>query len=177
MRLLILDLDETLLHSSLPNALRDPALPSFDVAGWRTQFRPGLQRFLLDAQLLDWRLAIWTAAGSAYAEHALNALREHTRLDPRFEFVFTRERCTPPPAFDPHRAPLKDLKKAFRRGWRKQSTLILDDRADGIRRHRGNHLPIHPWHGDPNDDHLTRATRALERLATVLDVRQAAKIA
>lgn len=176
MRLLILDLDETLLHSTLPHEPRHASLPTYEIGAYRTQFRPGLQRFLLDAQLLDWCLAIWTAAGSTYAELALNALREHTRLDPRFEFVFTRERCTPPPAFDPHRAPLKDLKKAFRHGWRKETTLILDDRPDGIRRQRGNLLTIHPWEGDPNDTHLQRATRALERLATVLDVRCSAKV-
>lgn len=169
MHLLILDLDETLLHSSLPDEARDARLPSYEVLAYRTQFRPGLQRFLL-ASARDYQLAVWTAGGRAYAHAALEALAQHTRLRPAWAFVFTRERCTI--ASDPERAPLKDLKKAFRRGWRKERTLLLDDRPDSARRHRGNLLPIRAWTGDPHDRELERLLPDLQRLASAESVRE-----
>jgi TFIIF-interacting CTD phosphatase-like protein len=173
MHLLVLDLDETLLHST-ETPPTNTNLPTYRVGAYYTRFRPGLQQFLLTVADL-YRLAIWTAAGNIYADSALEALREHTHLDPDFAFVFTSERCTRQHADGLERAPLKDLKKVFRRGYERSGVLMLDDRPDGLRRHRGNLLRVRPWTGDPEDREFERLLPTLERLSLAPNVREASK--
>jgi TFIIF-interacting CTD phosphatase-like protein len=66
----------------------------------------------------------------------------------------------------------KSLEKVFRRGGRREGVLVLDDRPEGLRRHRANLIRAQAWHGDPEDRELERLLPDLERLASVPNLRE-----
>lgn len=169
--LLVLDLDETLLHSTTEATTRF----TFSDGAHHTLLRPHLATFL---EQLDpwWHFSVFTAAGSIYAQSVINGIRRHAF--PRLEllFVFDRTRCTP------RRNPstgettwLKDLKKVKRRGFPLERVLALDDTPEAFARHRGNHLHAPRWTGDPNDTFLLDVIPQLRSLAVEPNIRTALK--
>lgn len=143
--LLVLDLDETLVHST-----SEPVeSPDFSDGAYNTRLRPHLREFL---QAVDpwWHLAIFTAAGQIYAQDMLAGIRAHTRFPLEPLFVFDRRRCTPrrdPETGDLHH--LKDLEKVRRKGFNLERVLVLDDKPAGLQRQRGNLLTAPALEGDP----------------------------
>lgn len=156
--LLVLDLDETLLHSS---PVRLGRAADLRVGEYHTYARPHLREFLLAAHEL-YELAVWTAATRDYATPLVKHLFPQ---QVQLAFFFSRERCTPRYNHDrgePYY--LKDLKKVKRRGYRLERVVMLDDSPQALARHRGNLLPVRPYQGEPTDAELPRALSKLERL-------------
>jgi RNA polymerase II subunit A small phosphatase-like protein len=91
--LLILDLDETLIHGSL-HELGRPA--DMHVGPYHVYFRAGLLEFLARASA-RYRLAVWSSASSAYVEQISKRILADL---PEPEFVWSRERCTRRVDFD-----------------------------------------------------------------------------
>jgi RNA polymerase II subunit A small phosphatase-like protein len=85
--LLILDVDETLLHAT-EEALGYP--PDFRLLQYHVYMRPGLQEFLGNVSN-DYLMAIWSSASEDYVEQCVKNLGVSTA---RFEFVWSRSRCT-----------------------------------------------------------------------------------
>jgi len=169
--LLVLDLDETLLHST-PDPTADA---DFTFGAYKTRLRPHLREFL-EAIDRQWHVGIFTAAGALYAQAMLEGIRAHAPFPLEPVFVFDRRRCTPRQDPDTDETTwLKDLKKVRRRGFNLERVLVIDDRPAGLARHRGNLLHAPAWEGDPTDTFLLDVLPALERLATEGNVRTASK--
>jgi len=167
--LLILDLDETLIHADV-EPLERPC--DFNTAHYFVYIRPHLEQFLLTCAR-HFELAVWTSSTDAYAQivvsHLLPAEIELT-------FLWARERCTL--HVDPHTGELgwlKDLKKIKRRGYSLERVLVVDDSPEKLARTRGNLIRVRPFLGDPDDDELSKLARYLPTLADAENVRKVDK--
>ena len=159
--LLILDLDETILHGTTEPLER---AADFCISEYHTYLRPHLAAFLR-ALRHDWMLGVWTAASPYYAEMAIGGIRRATGHPLHLAVQFDRMRCTP--RRDPEtddRYWLKDLKKITRHGYELERILMIDDKPEGLARHRGNLLRAPAWTGDPRDTFLLELIPLLGRL-------------
>src|SRR5437016_3941794 len=119
--LLILDLDETLVHAA--EAPLDRGY-DFVVGPYLVYCRPHLAEFLAACSAC-FRLAVWSSAGDDYVRAITRRI-----IPPEIEpaFVWGRSRCVwryDPEAFEWES--LKDLKKVKRAGYRLERVLIADD--------------------------------------------------
>jgi RNA polymerase II subunit A small phosphatase-like protein len=166
--LLVLDLDETLVHASdVP--LADPW--DARVANYYVYARPGLRTFL-ETMGAAYTLGVWTSSSAAYADGIVRTFMEGVAL----RFVWSARRCTYPQ--DPYRgtaSPVKNLSKLKRLGFRLERIVMLDDTPEKLHRHYGNLVRVRPYFGEPDDDELSRVTAYLLRLATADDVRRLEK--
>ena len=149
-KLLILDLDETLIYAR-PHTLA--GTPDFQVGPYYIYKRPHLGEFLASCQ--HWfQVAIWTSASADYAAEVIQELFP----DPeRLSFVWTAERCTV--RYDQEigeHCARKNLKKIKRRGYGLESVIVVDDSPEKWRQSYGNLVPVHPFLGDEDDDELKR---------------------
>jgi len=167
--LLILDLDETLMHA------RETALEwheDFRIGPYFVYRRPFLENFLEQVSK-SFRLAVWTSSSPEYALEAVpNLIPSHISL----EFVWTSERCTTHLNMETfERYWIKDLRKVKRRGYPLERVLMLDDSPEKLERHYGNWLPVSPFEGDPADTALHDILPVLERLSSLENVRRVEK--
>lgn len=164
--LLVLDLDQTLIHTTFTELSREP---DFVEDGYMTYWRPGVCAFL-DACLNEFEVGIWTASTRDYAEPILAALGV---LD-RFSFVWCRERCAV--RYEPWSvagsALLKPLKKLLRRGYDRRQVIYVDDSADVVRMSYGNLVQVVPFIGDDEDRELERLLPYLRFLRGCENVRE-----
>ena len=164
---LVLDLDETLIHSELgsTNGIPHPYHFSFQVelGGQRHSFyvwrRPGLDRFL-DYVCDQFEVVIFTASQKVYADRVLNVLDPLRRIRHR---IF-REDCTLVEGNY-----LKDLTVLGRDLAR---TMIVDNSPQAFGFQVENGIPIDSWFGEPDDDALMALVPVLDRCGQVEDVRE-----
>jgi carboxy-terminal domain RNA polymerase II polypeptide A small phosphatase len=167
--LLVLDLDETLLHATetpLAHEARHVVPPYF------LYFRPGLSQFIDQVSQL-FRLAVWTSSSPAYARAVCTLIfQDSTPL----EFVWASDRCTPTRNFEIDAwCKAKPLKKLKRRGYDLARVLVVDDSPEKHTRNYGNLVQVAPFMGDRNDDELSHLAVYLKQLATLPDVRRSEK--
>jgi len=164
-KLLVLDLDETLIHSpERPLAIA----PDFHVGRYPIHRRPGVESFL--AFCLDEfaHVGVWTASTLSYALPVLSQLVDV----PRLAFVWGRERCTYRIDLETRDGEwLKDIRKLRKRGFAKRSIIVVDDTPAKLARSYGNLVTVRPFLGDPADDELAALTGYLRWLGTVENVR------
>jgi RNA polymerase II subunit A small phosphatase-like protein len=146
--LLILDLDETLIHAS-ERALAQPH--DFVVGPYFVYRRPSLESFFTECARL-YEIAFWSSGGNTY----VNSIVEHILPESiRPVFVWSRERCTE--RLDPYAADtyfLKNLKKIKNRKFDLARVLILEDEPRKVQRNYGNAIYVKSFYGDPNDREL-----------------------
>ncbi len=163
-KLLILDLDETLIHGS-----PDAGEGDFLAAGIPVFIRPGARAFIEEmATLFD--LAVWTSASSDYASDIVRELFPHPPI-----FLWSRESCVR--RFHPETLEIifvKDLKKVRRQGWNLAHVITIDDSPEKLARNYGNLVRVPPFDGEP-DDVLFCLARFLKNLAREPDVRRIEK--
>jgi TFIIF-interacting CTD phosphatase-like protein len=163
--LLILDIDETLLHASEKRLERDP---DFRVGQYFVYVRPYLRVFLQRCEE-HFQLAIWSSSSADY----LNAIIE--KVLPRelnLEFVWSRERCIQ--RFNGETQELyyvKDLKKVSRKGYDLDRVLIIDDSPEKVERNYGNAIYARPFVGAADDDELRNLGRYLKSVSQLTNVR------
>jgi len=163
-KLLVLDLDETLIHGC-PGASGG----DFLAAGIPVFVRPGARVFL-EQMAVTFDLAVWTSASSDYASEIVSALFHDSP-----QFVWCRERCVR--RFDPETREtefVKDLKKLRRLGWDLAQVLVVDDSPEKLARNYGNLVRVPPFTGAP-DDLLAHLAIFLAYLARQPDVRKIEK--
>ena len=192
-KLLVLDLDETLIHASM---FSQPWPHDFQVGLARAWKRPGVGRFLTIC--FEWfHVGIWTSATRPYAGDVLG----HLAGDPgRFSFVFTREHCLQkdiaelPGNFgnrDPalgQPAPnagwgsaglgriwVKDLCFLLERGQSVESIIVVDDSPESWLGHQDNVVAVSKFKGDPADRELELLLPFLESLGQLPDIRAASQ--
>lgn len=164
-KLLVLDLDETLVHATEQPLER---APDFEIGPYLVYERPHLRAFL-DHVFTRYRsVAIWTASTRSYA---IPVLAEF--VDPsRFAFVWCRDRCTLRVDWETREAVyIKDIHKLTRRGHARESILFVDDSPEKLARSYGNLVRVQPYLGAKLDDELERLAVYPDELGPVANVR------
>ncbi|MFC4256320.1 phosphoprotein phosphatase [Altererythrobacter xixiisoli] len=176
--LLILDLDETLIHACEQPLDRTA---DFEIYGYHVYRRPGLDEFLSHV-LTHFDVAVWSSASDLYVQ----AVVDRIFPDPaRLQFVWGRSRATLRRAYTDsggymidawdHMHYLKPLRKVRRIGWSLQRMLIVDDTPAKCARNYGNAIYPRPFEGDPADQELALLASYLTTLKDTADVRKIEK--
>jgi TFIIF-interacting CTD phosphatase-like protein len=169
-KLLILDLDETLIFAT-EAPLDRPA--DFTAARYFVYRRPGVEAFLADC-LAHFTVAVWTASGAIYARQVVAGLLGDRAGE--LAFLWSSRRCTQ--RYDPDHQALvtrKPLRKVRRLGYSLDAVLIVDNTPETFAGNYGNAIRIWDFTGDPADDALPRLSRYLHTLGPVPDVRRIEK--
>jgi RNA polymerase II subunit A small phosphatase-like protein len=169
MHLLILDLDETLIHGTRTPLEREA---DFTVGGYHVYRRPHLSEFLVGC-FDDFEVAVWTSSTMHYA----TAIVKNIITTPDdLAFLWARERCTR--RFDSETRShywIKDLKKVKRRGYSLDEVIMVDDTPSNLERNFGNHVGVTEWTGAPDDDELLRLGAYLKEIRHKPNIRKIEK--
>jgi len=163
MKCLVLDLDETLVHSSFKQIPKPDFLVPVDIDGVvHTVYvlkRPYTDEFLA-ACAKHYEIVLFTASLSKYADPLLDMLDTKSTIDHRLfrEHCVQKEYCY-----------VKDLSKL---GRKLKDCIIIDNSAQSYIFQPSNAIPIPSWFDDPSDTALLDLIPVLEHLSTVKDVRK-----
>lgn len=156
--LLILDLDETLIHGAEMELGRSA---DFQVGPFHIYRRPHLADFL--ASVSQWyELAIWSSASDDYVCEIAATLAQ---CGIQWSFVWSRDRCVQrmnPEAFET--VFFKDLKKVVRLGYHLNRVLIVDDMPEKLSRNYGNAIYVSRFEGEETDNELPQLAAFLHAL-------------
>ena len=178
--LLILDIDETLVHATSEKL---DVKVDFQVFDYNVYKRPFLNEFL-HAVAANFTIAIWSSASDDYAEEVVQKI---VPAEVPLAFVWGRSRCTYKRNLhidefgyydnDPwsHYQYIKPLKKLKRKGYNLNRILIVDDTPHKAKDNYGNAIYPSEFVGDPNDDELLQLTKYLETLKNQANVRRLEK--
>ena len=174
-KLLILDMDETLLHTEsfrdndyLPEGSYDFKFPlgggawANDENWYFTIKRPFLDEFMKYA-FDNFKVAIWTAGGEDYASEAIT----RSGIDKKkLEFFWTREKCTMKYDYEMgNNYGIKNLDKVKKSlGWNLNDILIVDDVMKTAVNNYGNLIHIKEFYNQRNDTELLKLMNYLETI-------------
>ncbi len=171
-KLLILDLDETLVYATeIPLA----RAADFSVYNYHIYQRPHLDTFI--ATCLDWfNVAVWTSSGADYAAKVVAAIFPNPQA---LEFVWARDRCSIAYNYNydlidgeyPTYYYRKLLKKVKRRGYDLKSMIAIDDTPKKWEKSYGNLVRVQPFVGDVADRELIYLLEYLHILKTAPNIR------
>ncbi|KAI0295856.1 HAD-like domain-containing protein [Multifurca ochricompacta] len=159
---LVLDLDETLVHSSFKSIQQaDYVVPVEIEYHWHNVYvikRPGVDNFLKKMGEI-YEVVVFTASLSKYADPVLDKLDIHHVVAHRL----FRESC-----YNHKGNYVKDLSQL---GRPIADTIILDNSPASYIFHPNNAVPVSSWFNDPHDTELTDLCPFLADLSTTDDVR------
>jgi len=159
---LILDLDETLVHSSFKSIQQaDYVVPVEIEYHWHNVYvikRPGVDNFLKKMGEI-YEIVVFTASLSKYADPVLDKLDIHQVVSHRL----FRESC-----YNHKGNYVKDLSQL---GRPITDMIILDNSPASYIFHPNNAVPVSSWFNDPHDTELTDLVPFLADLASTDDVR------
>ncbi|KAH9485316.1 hypothetical protein JR316_0002224 [Psilocybe cubensis] len=159
---LVLDLDETLVHSSFKSISQaDYVVPVEIEYHWHNVYvikRPGVDNFLKKMGEI-YEIVVFTASLSKYADPVLDKLDIHQVVSHRL----FRESC-----YNHKGNYVKDLSQL---GRPIADTIILDNSPASYIFHPNNAVPVSSWFNDPHDTELTDLVPFLTDLSAVDDVR------
>ena len=159
-RLLIFDLDETLVHAS-ECELAHPC--DFEVGPYLVYQRP-FARELIDFAAARFDLAVWSSSSAAYVAAIVERLFAGVPL----RFAWSVERCVQrADARSNSYVYIKDLRKAQKFGYTLERITIIDDSPEKIARQPRCHLVVAPFFGAPDDVALLALRQALDTLRLV----------
>jgi len=175
--LLILDLDETLVHSKVENV---DFVPDFELFDYKVIKRPYLAKFLTNCSK-NFKIAIWSSASDDYvAEMVKQIIPDSIEL----EFVWGRSKATYRPTFElneiryaanEHFYYIKRLKKIKQIGYRLEKALIVDDTPHKSKENYGNAIYVKEFYGEPEDNELQILEKYLFDIKDIADVRKIEK--
>ncbi|KAI9022332.1 HAD-like domain-containing protein [Phycomyces nitens] len=158
---LVLDLDETLVHSSFKSIPNPDFVVPVEIDN---QFhdvyvlkRPGVDEFMRKMGE-KYEIVVFTASLSKYADPVLDILDIHKVVTHRL----FRESC-----FNYRGSYVKDLSQL---GRDLGSTIILDNSPTSYLFHTTNAVPVSTWFNDPHDTELVDLVAFLEDLTVMDDV-------
>lgn len=168
-KILILDLDETLIYATERKLDREA---DFIIGQYFVYKRPFLNRFLAFC-FEKFDVAVWTTATESYAEEILNTiLKENQKL----HFLWTRKRCTL--VFDEEEREhyfAKRISKLRKRKLNVESIIVIDDNPNVWKCSYGNLVRVNRFEGDEKDIELKLLPIYLEKLLDVSNVRKIEK--
>ncbi|WP_291722016.1 HAD family hydrolase [Bernardetia sp.] len=165
--LLILDIDETLIHAT-PKKLEKPF--DFTVFNYFVYERPYLKEFF--KKIKDhFLLALWSSANDEYVEEIVKKI---VPKNIKLEFVWARSRCSFRRNFQAiyddyqnygnyssHYHFVKPLKKLKKKGYKLERILIVDDTPHKSKDNYGNAIYPTPFEGKDDDELLLLANYLL----------------
>lgn len=169
--LLILDLDETLIHT----VVNKPSKYDFEIDTGNGYYfvtkRPFLSQFLKYTQE-NFDLAVWTASGKSYASSVLKNIGiDSNKLD----FFYTQENCTIKFNHDTYDYyGVKTLSK-IRSKFNLNRVLIIDDIELTAVNNYGNLIHIKSFTGDNTDNELLKLISYLETIKDAKNFRNIEK--
>lgn len=163
--LLILDLDETLIHATEQKLSTEP---HFEYVEYFIYKRPMVDHFLLEmSHYFD--LAVWSSAGDQYVNDVVKLIKPN-EID--FQFVWAQSKCTIRRDYElGNYVYEKRLKKVKKLGFRLEQVLIVDDSPEKTRDNFGNAIYIQPFEGKHDDEELTVLSKYLKSIHQVNNVR------
>jgi Dullard-like phosphatase family protein len=173
-KLVILDLDETLIHATEERLEHEPDFVLFEETPtpYFVYKRPHLESFL-EFCFSNFEVAIWTSSTEDYAEGIVKNILLSSQ---RPKFVWARKRCTYRRNLETYEYEwLKNLSKVKRRGYTLEQVVMVDDTPTKLAKYYGNLLPVKPFEGKLSDDELQLLPRFLEKLVKVENVRKVEK--
>jgi len=165
-KLLILDLDETLVYATEKKLERDPDFLSHDYFVYK---RPGLDKFLENC-LNSFDVGIWTASGEIYAADVLkNIFGDINKL----KVMLTNEHCVRRYNHDEGcHYNIKDLKKVVKKTDHPlEQIIIVDDSKEKVERNYGNAIIVKEYNGELEDDELPMLIQYLYKIGNVESIR------
>lgn len=167
-KLLVLDLDETLVFAS-ERELHRPA--DLHAAGYHVYCRPHLQSFL-DFAFAHFRVGVWTSSGRLYAEPLVAQLMAGRPL----AFVWSAQRCSIARdwATGGHLVE-KRLAKLKKLGFKLEDVIGIDDTPSKYAKNYGNLVCVSEWKGDPTDCELVDLVPYLQQLLRSPNIRAVEK--
>jgi len=176
-KLLVLDLDETLIHTVEPSdksqTLWEPFCRTSE--GYKVHIRPGLHDFLEGVLTRFEAVGIWTAGTQDYAEEILDLIISPNQFL-KIKFVYFRNRCSLQRDLETNDFWwIKDIKKLKKFGFDKKQILFVDDKAAGLKKSYGNLIKVPEFNGDPNDQILQKLLIYLDEIGNVENVRSIEK--
>lgn len=165
-KLLILDLDETLIHAT---EQRLDGEPDFKLDPYFVYRRPYLTEFL-EFAFTHFEVAVWTSSSMPYAQSVVRAILPAGRS---LKFLWARERCITRRSFELQSYYwVKDLKKV-RRAWDfpLERIIMVDDSPEKLERQYGNLVRVEAFLGAVHDDELLKLPKFLSWLDEHEDVR------
>lgn len=174
--LVILDIDETLIHATEQPLSHDC---HFRIFGYSIYERPFLREFLEELRE-HFEVAVWSSASDDYVAEIVKEI-----FPPEYPLAFTwgRTHCTYKPDyakaeeagyFDSlrHYDYVKNLQKVKKKfGYHPDRMLIVDDTPRKSMYNFGNAIYPSEFRGDPSDDELFWLIRYLKKLKEVPSVR------
>lgn len=158
---LVLDLDETLVHSSFKPVPSSDFILSIEMDGVTHKVyvlkRPGVDEFLVKMAEI-YEIVIFTASLDKYANPLLDLLDTHKVISSRLY----REHCS--------RQGQMYIKDLSRIGRTLGHTIIIDNSPHSYALHPNYAIPILSWFDDPHDTELTDMMPFLDNLVKVDDV-------
>ena len=167
--LLILDLDETLIHAT---ETKLDIEPDFQYSDYYIYKRPNLIEFLTEMNRY-FELAIWSSADDQYVNDVVEIIKP-TGIE--FQFVWARSRCTPRRDYELDKYVYeKRLKKVKKQGFRLEKSLIVDDSPEKTRDNFGNAIYVLPFEGNQKDNELNLLSEFLKIIKNLENVRRIEK--
>ncbi len=168
-KLLILDLDETLIHATEQPLEHET---DFRTELYHVYKRPHVEAFLEFCQE-NFLVGVWTTSGKDFAEIVVKSVFLRNYL---LQFLWSRERCTR--AYNPNTMEtyyIKNLSKLKRQGYRLENIIMVDDTPMKLQKNYGNLIRIEEWLGNSEDKELLRLMKYLADLKEVENIRTVEK--
>lgn len=167
--LLILDLDETLIHARNDFLKHEP---HFHVGSYGVYKRPYLDEFLSFCRE-NFEVAIWTSSSEDYASEVVENIFGNEYA---LSFVWARNRCTI--EYVPEQQThiwSKNIKKVKEKGYALERVIAVDDTPEKYKRSYGNLVAVQPFEGDVDDCELKLLAPYLRSLRSSQNVRRVEK--
>jgi carboxy-terminal domain RNA polymerase II polypeptide A small phosphatase len=168
-KLLILDLDETLIHAT---SIELPIKEEFKFDKYYVYKRPHLDWFLREI-VQHFKVGIWSSADDIYVNEIV---RQIIPEGLEFEIIWGRSRCSYKRDIDFdeyfYEKRLDKLKKC---GFRLENIIIVDDTPEKSRANYGNAVHIKEFNGDLNDNELKYLHDYLLTLKDIENIRTVEK--
>ena len=178
--LLILDLDETLIHAT-PDQLNYSF--NFKAFHYYIYLRPHVHEFLYQVSQY-YQLAIWSSASDDYVHEVIQQL---IPTNITLQFVWGRSRCTAKynPKIDEfgyyhdnywsHYHYIKPLKKVYKQGYDLKKVLIVDDSPHKVANSYGNAIYSKAFTGQEDDNELLLLLKYLITIVSTPNFRKIEK--
>src|SRR5579885_1234125 len=146
--LVILDLDETLIHSRRSPLDRSPDILLEPLSIY---VRP-YAKDLIEAIDRNFQIGVWSAGSPLYVDTVVQQMFPES-ISPLF--VWNRDHCTQKLEFFPFQILfLKDLNKTKEFGFDLSRVIIIEDDPVKVRHFSENALIVERYFGEDDDDHL-----------------------
>ncbi|MES2206811.1 MAG: HAD family hydrolase [Pseudomonadota bacterium] len=151
-RLLVLDLDETLIYATETNLAHKP---EWSFNEYVIYPRPHLNYFLQYC-IANFEIGVWSSAGESYVSFITHKIFNDISM---LKFIWSGKQCINKSTGIQN---IKDLRKLRRFGFLTDEIIILVDSPEKVCRQSKNLLQISPFDGNLNDCELLKIIEKIE---------------